>query len=74
MGPGQDRAQVLDADARVELRRGEAAMSGELLHLADAGAASQKMRRAHVAQRVRVGADPGRTRVAPDDESEPGLA
>ena len=47
--------EALEFDVSVELRGMEVAMSEQLLHVAQAGAATQEMRRAAVAESVHTG-------------------
>jgi hypothetical protein len=52
MCAGQDVAQILDTDARVDRRRLQAAVTEQLLHVADIGLAFDEMRRVRVPQGV----------------------
>jgi hypothetical protein len=44
--------EILDCDVSVELRGVELAVAEQLLHMTDAGAAAQEMRRATVTESV----------------------
>ena len=56
-GPFNGPLQVLKFEVRVDFRRAEITVAKQLLHVPDAGAAAQQMRRAGVAKGVHAGFD-----------------